>query len=242
MNVQMRHDELWLSPEYYADATTKALRQWFSDPVAKPLSLKNFIYPDKALALGAALQEIRSWQRNFSIITSECDVQGVDERTWNATEPSRRWNRHDKSIPGADLSNWSNLSQDAQGVIVDAFIFLFGEHGMKTWLERVTGFSIGQATCEVVRYHQGDFLAAHSDTHDNRCIGLNIYLDHLWKPADGGLLNYKNEQNQTIAIEPTFNTASVFPVRFGCVHWVERWNSDRVGRQTISLSYAPNQS
>lgn len=231
----------WIDQRYIAEETMGGARVWHASRPDRPLVLPGFLRPERAAQLAAVVRSISFWQHVFTVMEPDGSVRDVTNADWASAPEEVRWNHQEIARPfEAFIDPQGPLSVSQRDVIREFFTFAFVGPSFRSWLGSILGVELQQkVSCEVVRYQPTDYLPEHSDTHDDRIVGVNLYLGAGWAEGDGGELGFRNESGAVSTVAPLFNGLSILPIREGCVHWVEPWRRGQPGRETISLSYRP---
>jgi len=229
----------WINAKYFDGEQLGHLEHWYAQPHPDPLGLEQFLVPEKAALLSGLVRRLPNWEREYSVQDGEGRIAMVGEAEWHATEPRSRWNRQDIARPPAS-SGWPSLNSTDKETFNSFLRFFLVGRGFKSWLETFLQRPLGdRVTCEFARYQTEDYLAPHSDAHDERVVGVNLYLGQAWRPSFGGRLGHRNGDKPPTYVCPHPNSLSVFPVQKAALHWVEPWSLPHPGRETISMSFAP---
>lgn len=233
----------WIHPRYCQPETLIELRNWFSGRPSGPLSLNDFLQEEKVSDIAGSLSRIRLYEPVYSLYwgKNRTEYRDVTEQEFTAADEAHRFGRHQVITSLPDIfTPEGGLSEQEQMSLESFFRFLFVGQGLKSWMAVVTGQLLEEkVSFEVVRYEKGDFLSPHCDTHDNRLLGLNFYLDPHWQESDGGMLGFINHQEQVTYCPPVFNSISLIPIHESYRHWVNPWNNEKTGRFCISMSFRP---
>jgi hypothetical protein len=228
----------WIDDGFLAPDRVRALREEFAAVPRRPLSLPGFLRPERARALTEALSRVDCWERARCLRTAATTTE-VDAPTFEAATPEQRFSRHDVARPLSRLVASSGPTPAADRQLISEFFEFLAvdDAAFRGWLGALLGHALNRrTTCEVVRYHQGDFIAPHADTHDGRVVGVNFYLDAGWSPDDGGLLCFEGSAGPC-QLEPRFNQLTLIPIDEDYRHEVQPWRAARIGRYVVSLSY-----
>lgn len=233
----------WIHPKYCQPETLIELRNWFAGHPSSPLSLTGFLQEEKVRAIADCLPKIRLYQHIYSLYWGKTrrEYQDVEKKDFMEADVVNRFGRHQviTSLP-AIFTPESGLSEQEQLLLESFFHFLFVGQGLKSWMAVITGQALEEkVSFEMVRYGKEDFLSPHCDTHDNRLLGLNFYLDPHWQEPDGGMLGFIDHEDQITYCHPIFNSISLIPIHESYKHWVSPWNNEKTGRYCISMSFRP---
>jgi 2OG-Fe(II) oxygenase superfamily len=231
----------WMDSRYLQAPMLAELRERFAARPHQPLLLTSFLTPDRAAGLAVALQSLRGWERVHAVLDEDDRLRELPADEWRRRPAQERWSAQELARPVTQLvEDEKRLDKRGREELAALFGFVIIGPAFRTWLGQVVGTPLGhRVSCELVRYRRGDFIARHTDTHDTRIVGLNLYLDQSYQPADGGQLGYANERRDEFSVEPAFNSLSLIPIDPKCCHWVAPWKANRPGRETISMSFSP---
>ncbi|MEX0972380.1 MAG: 2OG-Fe(II) oxygenase family protein [Solirubrobacterales bacterium] len=231
----------WIDPRYLQAPVLEELRTRFAIRPRRPLSLPSFLAAERAAELAAALRRIRRWDRVHTVLDEEERLREISAGEWGARPAEERWSAQELARPLATVvDDAERLDERGREQLAALFDFVIVGVAFRTWLGQIAGVPLGpHVSCELVRYRRGDFIARHTDTHDARIVGLNLYLDADYRRQDGGQLGYANEEQDEFSVDPAFNSLSLIPIDRACCHWVGPWKAGRPGRETVSLSFSP---
>lgn len=210
---------------------------------ARPVHLPDFLLPDQAAELSRAVRAIPRWSSSPVVWNEDRrSTRGVSAEEWDATPPELRAALREvaQDVP-ALFEDDSDYGDEHRGLLSELFVFacmgpeLRGR--LADWL--APGVPL-RTNLEFARYGRGDRLGEHSDAESDTLFVLNLYLDPEYREAEGGVLGFRNEAPEEFAMPPRFNSASLMPIRPGCVHWVSPWRADRPGRYTVSIAVRPD--
>ncbi len=231
----------WIRDQYLRKPYISSLQDQYNQLPSKPIFIKNFMSDNHFHELQQCILNIPNYCRDYSIITENDEVMSVSKDKWESSQKSHRWNKQDIVKPLGDLLKPGIFSLEKDTRLFQDFVkFAILGDELSLWLSEIVGRTLNKkVSCEIVRYHKGDYIVEHKDTHDNRVIGINFYIGPDWEKDYGGELGFKNEQGSEFFVSPLPNSLSIIPISHSCSHWVKPWLSNSPGRHTISMSFRP---
>lgn len=236
--------EEWINPKYCDLAYIVKLRQWYKNQDNETLLLEDFLNQDRAQAIANCLRKINLYKPSYSLHwgNKNLEYKEVSKDVFYSAKEFERFGTH-QIIPNLDdiFSSNVGLSEQEQHEMEKYFNFIVIGPVFRSWISVVISEQVSsKVSCEIVKYKENDFLAPHCDTHDDRLIGINFYLDPNWKDKNGGVLGFKSEKEKLKICKPYYNSISLIPIRDSYQHWVSSWKSKKTGRYTVSMSFRPN--
>lgn len=225
----------FLAPAHLTEDTLGELHEWFRTTPSRPFVLRDFVEPDAAGAMGAAMRAMPGWRRCVTAFRSETETEDIPEEQW-ATHPRRAALHYvAREVPAA-------LAEGAMDGGHQAALRRFLAHAALTgtfrhWIAAGTGVPVSsrETSLELASYGQGDQIRPHQDLVPRRVFAVNFYLDETYRPGSGGRLVYRNEEGTEFAVEPLFNTFSMIQIRPEAWHRVEAYDGPARGRFTVSV-------
>ncbi|MBT2450996.1 hypothetical protein J7F03_28755 [Streptomyces sp. ISL-43] len=224
----------FVAPEHLTPATLDRLHTWYHGEEQKPLALRNFLLPELATSLAAALRAIPAWDRHAAI------YEGRLKKT-------EFWGEDVEHDPRITISQFivrdinallDDGAMDAahQKTLEQFMVFSVLSDALRGWIKAGTGLELRRRTVmELAAYRDSDALGAHQDLVPGRVMAVNFYLDEDYRPEHDGRLGFRDGKGTESHVTPLFNTVSLMPIREDCWHWVEPFAGDRVGRYTIAI-------
>lgn len=217
--------------------TVSDLRAWYSASTPTPISIKNVLEPSFAKDLSSALAALPNWRHVNSLIGDDGDVRDVDYSEWSTAPIIQRWSSQRIAEARPLLLQQVPLDPMSRSTLATFFLYFIVGTEFRKWVSSITGVAISkEVTCEFAHYCVGDYITEHADRHDDRIIGVNLYLGP-WRSDSGGRLGFRDSGGAVNFVDPAPNSMSLFRVLDGCVHWVEAWMDPEPGRRTISMSF-----
>lgn len=224
----------YLSPRYLTESTVELLRDWYHGDEPRPLHLTDFLRPEFARDVGAAMRAIPNWSRHSA------KYEGAQGKTefWDEEVAEQ----DDITISQFVVRDIHSLLDEGamapahQRALQDFFVFSVLSDGLRDWIAAGTGLALRKRTfMDLAAYRRSDGLGAHQDLVPGRVLAINFYFDEDYEPAAGGRLGFRDGEGHEFHIEPIFNSVSMIPIREDCWHWVEPFAQDTVGRYTIAV-------
>ncbi|HEU5106699.1 MAG TPA: 2OG-Fe(II) oxygenase [Solirubrobacterales bacterium] len=219
-------------PRLLRDETSAELHEWFTSSPSRPETVSDVLEPDLADRLAAELRETTRWRHQYWVLNDQEWTDEVDAATFEATDPARRFSSNQALSDGSYFTS-ADLSLTGQ------FVRALGDGALAQAFAAVVDEPLNPTPIvEFARYERGHFLAEHSDTFEDRRIGMVLYLSTPgWQPEFGGQLGYRNERGEESLSEPHFNTAALFPFRTDCSHWVNPLATDEGVRYSVAVHF-----
>ncbi|MER7952487.1 2OG-Fe(II) oxygenase family protein [Streptomyces sp. NPDC096079] len=224
----------YVAPRYLTESTVERLRDWYHGDPVHPLQLRDFLRPEFATDLAAAMRAIPTWSRHAATYEgrlgkTEFWDDEVDEQDDVTIAQFVVKDIHALLDEGA-------MDPGHQRTLQEFFVFSVLTDALRDWIGSGTGLVLRKhTTMELAAYRRSDALGAHQDLVPGRVLAVNFYLDEEYTPESGGRLAFRNGQDQEFFVEPVFNSVSLMPIREDCWHWVEPFTRDAVGRYTIAM-------
>ncbi|MEU6522674.1 2OG-Fe(II) oxygenase [Streptomyces sp. NPDC046924] len=225
----------YIAPSHLTGAAFDSVSDWYRAEHATPLHLTDFLMPELATRLAAALRAVPTWARHASLIEK-------------GQEPTEYWGAEADTATDVTASQFrvpdihalfsdGVLPPEHRRTLEEFFVFTVLSDAFRDWLKAGTGLELRKRTAmELAAYRNSDGLGDHQDLMPGRVFAVNFYLDDGYRPEHGGRLGYRNGKGEEFHAVPLFNSLSVIPIRDDCWHWVEPFTSDSVGRYTIAMA------
>jgi hypothetical protein len=224
----------YINPEHLGEGTLVRMRSWFEATPAEPMVFRNFLRPDFAARLAAALRDLPVWQRYCTIYQGTLDTSAVPEAEWH--QHPQRAACHNVARPLLDALEPGAMAEDHQRVLKTFLSFAVLNAPLREWIAAGIGFPLERRTSvELASYTPGDQIRRHQDLFPRRVLAVNFYLDEHYRTGQGAQLSYSNEAGEVFDIDPLFNTFSMIPIRENCHHWVTPYLGEGTGRYTVSI-------
>jgi hypothetical protein len=209
------------------------LRNWYFDDRHRPLALQDFLKPELARSLAAALRAIPTWSRHAAIYGG----RSTTTEFWEEVDPGLDLTATQFAVRDiAALFEEGAMDPGHQRTLEQFLLFSVISDALRDWLKAGTGLSLRRKTLmELAAYRASDGLGAHQDLFPGLVLAVNFYLDENYRPEQGGRLGFRNGHGTEFRVTPVFNSVSIFPLRDDCWHWVEPFTGDSVGRYTIAI-------
>ncbi|WP_078887890.1 2OG-Fe(II) oxygenase [Streptomyces sp. NRRL S-118] len=222
-------DERHLTP-----AVWQEMREWYTAEPGRPFILRDFLRPEWAGAMDAAMRALPVWSRCATVYTNSRDSREIPEAEW-ADHPHRAACHFVARPLGEALQNGS-ITDEHRRTIEQFLAFSVLTDTLRDFITAGVGFPLEPRTSvELAAYRDGDRIRRHQDLFPGRVMAVNFYLDAAHRPGTGGRLGFRNEAGTDELVEPLFNTFSMIPVREECWHWVEPFSGEGTGRYTVSI-------
>lgn len=224
----------FISAEHLTGDSLTRVHDWFHGAPRSPLVFRDFLRPEVAEAVGAALRDLPVWSRCVTAFRNAQETVEVDEAGW-ADRPDRVA-RHFFARPLLDAFEPGRMDERHQAVLKNFISFAVISDLLRSWLGAGVGFPLEKRTSvELACYEPGDEIRPHQDLIENRVIAVNFYLDRDYRPGTGARLGFRNEEGREFAVDPLFNSFSLIPIEESCHHWVEPFAGEGRGRYTVSI-------
>jgi len=166
------------------------------------------------------------WKEEHWILTEDGEVKPVDLSTFVATNPEQRFSRSDCLRHPASTS-WC----------LRGFLSAVVSPAVKESLSKALGTPVDFASVEIARYRNGHYLRRHSDTFEDRCLGLVWFFSDFWRPGEGGELVADSRSGEAVCVPPVAGTVACIPIRPGNYHQVALVRSQTWIRYSIATHY-----
>jgi len=232
---QRRIASAFINPDYCTDETLIDLGNWFRHRPTEPKVYRNFLRPDVANSVAAAMRTLPVWVRYATIILpGEVRSHELAEETWH-THPDRAA-CHFVARPLLDALETGAMDAEPQRSLQRFLTFAVLGGPLRTWISTGINVSIERRmSIELAAYRTGDEILPHQDLVSGRILAINFYLDKAYQHGMGARLSYRNEEGTEFFVDPLFNTFSLIPIRDNCYHWVEPFMGNGIGRYTVSI-------
>jgi 2OG-Fe(II) oxygenase superfamily len=196
-----------------------------SDAVAG-FSLTSALDSRIVAAICSDLSTDPGWSEEHWILTPDGGVIHVENSTFLATAPVGRFSKSD-CLRHPAVTSWS----------LRGFLSAVVSQTTKDALSRALGFPLDFASAEIARYRHGHYLRRHSDTFEDRCLGLVWFFNDSWQSGDGGELIVESQSGESICITPEPGTVASILIRPGNYHQVALVRSNKWVRYSVAVHY-----
>lgn len=160
-------------------------------------------------------------------INTDGSVKLVSENDFNGLPPENRFSKSGcmRKVPNEALG-------------IRAVVSALKSQEVSSAISEALGESVSWKSSDIARYHHGSYLRAHSDTFEDRRIGLVFFANTGWNPGFGGELVVTSPSGITKVVAPIGGRIAAIRIRDGYTHQVAEMLDSSWNRLSIANHFA----